>query len=58
MAEMGCRYGQGYLLARPMTWEQAQVLLRSGQGLVPELPPRRAVIPGGYAPPRPRDYRP
>jgi diguanylate cyclase (GGDEF)-like protein/PAS domain S-box-containing protein len=58
MAGMGCRYGQGYLLARPMTWEQAQVLLRSGQGLVPELPPRRAVIPGGYAPPRPRDYRP
>jgi diguanylate cyclase (GGDEF)-like protein/PAS domain S-box-containing protein len=58
MTEMGCRYGQGYLLARPMTWEQAQVLLRSGQGLVPELPPRRAVIPGGYTPPRPRDYRP
>jgi diguanylate cyclase (GGDEF)-like protein/PAS domain S-box-containing protein len=58
MTDMGCRYGQGYLLARPMTWEKAQVLLRSGQGLVPELRPRRAVIPGGYAPPRPRDYRP
>jgi diguanylate cyclase (GGDEF)-like protein/PAS domain S-box-containing protein len=58
VADMGCRYGQGYLLAMPMTWEQAQVLLRSGQGLVPELPPRRAVLPGGYTPPRPRDYRP
>jgi diguanylate cyclase (GGDEF)-like protein/PAS domain S-box-containing protein len=45
MTEMGCRYGQGYLLAMPMPWEQAQVLLRSGQGLVPELAPRRAVIP-------------
>jgi diguanylate cyclase (GGDEF)-like protein len=45
MTEMGCRYGQGYLLARPMPWEQAQVLLRSGQGLVPDLPPRRAAIP-------------
>ena len=55
MTDMGCRYGQGYLLAMPMTWEQAQVLLRSGQGLVPELPPRRAVLPGGYTPPRPRD---
>jgi EAL domain-containing protein (putative c-di-GMP-specific phosphodiesterase class I) len=45
MTEMGCRYGQGYLLAMPMPWEEAQVLLRSGQGLVPELAPRRAVIP-------------
>ena len=41
MTEMGCRYGQGYLLAMPMAWEQAQVLLRSGQGLVP------ATRPGG-----------
>jgi diguanylate cyclase (GGDEF)-like protein/PAS domain S-box-containing protein len=50
MTAMGCRYGQGYLLAMPMPWEQAQVLLRSGQGLVPDLAPRRAVLPGGYTP--------
>jgi EAL domain-containing protein (putative c-di-GMP-specific phosphodiesterase class I) len=55
MADMGCRYGQGYLLARPMPWDQAQVLLRSGEGLVPEFPPRRAPFPGGMHtnPPRP-----
>jgi diguanylate cyclase (GGDEF)-like protein/PAS domain S-box-containing protein len=55
MTEMGCRYGQGYLLARPMPWDQAQVLLRSGEGLVPEFPPRRAPFPGGMQtnPPRP-----
>jgi diguanylate cyclase (GGDEF)-like protein/PAS domain S-box-containing protein len=55
MAQMGCRYGQGYLLARPMPWDQAQVLLRSGGGLVPEFPPRRAPFPGGRRanPPRP-----
>jgi EAL domain-containing protein (putative c-di-GMP-specific phosphodiesterase class I) len=45
MTEMGCRYGQGYLLAKPMPWDQVQVLLRSGQGLVPDLAPRRAATP-------------
>jgi diguanylate cyclase (GGDEF)-like protein/PAS domain S-box-containing protein len=54
MTEMGCRYGQGYLLARPMPWDQAQVLLRSGEGLVPEFPPRRAPFPGGMQTNSPR----
>jgi EAL domain-containing protein (putative c-di-GMP-specific phosphodiesterase class I) len=29
LTAMGCRYGQGYLLAMPMEWRQAEVLLRS-----------------------------
>ena len=29
LTAMGCQYGQGYLLAMPMEWRQAEVLLRS-----------------------------
>jgi len=33
LMEMGCRLGQGYLLAMPMEWRAAEVLLRSGRPL-------------------------
>jgi EAL domain-containing protein (putative c-di-GMP-specific phosphodiesterase class I) len=33
---MGCRIGQGYLLAMPMEWRAAEVLLRSGRPLTRE----------------------
>ena len=39
LAEMGCKYGQGFLLAMPMPWRQAEALLRSGRTLSAE--PRR-----------------
>jgi diguanylate cyclase (GGDEF)-like protein/PAS domain S-box-containing protein len=35
---MGCRFGQGYLLARPMAAYQAQTLVRIGSRLMPGLP--------------------
>jgi diguanylate cyclase (GGDEF)-like protein/PAS domain S-box-containing protein len=35
LMEMGCEYGQGYRLARPMPWADAQQLLRSSRPLTP-----------------------
>ena len=35
LAELGCQYGQGFLLARPMPWHDAQQLLRSSRPLTP-----------------------
>ena len=35
---MGCQFGQGYLLARPMAAYQAESLVRIGSRLVPSLP--------------------
>jgi EAL domain-containing protein (putative c-di-GMP-specific phosphodiesterase class I) len=32
---MGCEYGQGYLLARPMPWQDGQRLLRTNRPLTP-----------------------
>jgi diguanylate cyclase (GGDEF)-like protein/PAS domain S-box-containing protein len=32
---MGCEYGQGYLLARPMSWQDGQQLLRANRPLTP-----------------------
>jgi diguanylate cyclase (GGDEF)-like protein/PAS domain S-box-containing protein len=44
LVSMGCRYGQGYLLATPMPADEAQALLRVGHGLVPQLPGSRRLI--------------
>jgi diguanylate cyclase (GGDEF)-like protein/PAS domain S-box-containing protein len=38
LVSMGCRFGQGYLLAMPVGAEQAEALIRVGHSLVPELP--------------------
>ena len=35
VTEMGCEYGQGYLLARPMPWPDGQRLLRTNRPLTP-----------------------
>jgi len=42
LMEMGCRLGQGYLLAMPMEWRAAEVLLRSGRPLTREKSRRGA----------------
>ena len=44
LVSMGCRYGQGYLLAAPMPAAEAEALLRVGLGLVPQLPGSRRLI--------------
>jgi diguanylate cyclase (GGDEF)-like protein len=36
LIEMGCKYGQGFLLAMPMQWREAEALLRAGGVLSPE----------------------
>ena len=38
LTAMGCRYGQGYLLAMPVTAHQAEALIRQRQRLITELP--------------------
>jgi diguanylate cyclase (GGDEF)-like protein/PAS domain S-box-containing protein len=45
LVSMGCRYGQGYLLAAPMPADEAEALLRVGHGLVPQLPGSRRLRP-------------
>jgi len=35
VTEMGCEYGQGYLLAKPMSWQDGQQLLRTNRPLTP-----------------------
>ncbi|MFB7588594.1 aminotransferase class I/II-fold pyridoxal phosphate-dependent enzyme [Streptomyces sp. NPDC056169] len=47
LAEMGCRYGQGYLFARPMTAHQAESYLHRA----PPVGPQPAVRPTPQAPP-------
>ena len=37
LSEMGCKYGQGFLLAMPMEWREAEALLRAGGVLSPGL---------------------
>jgi diguanylate cyclase (GGDEF)-like protein/PAS domain S-box-containing protein len=44
LVSMGCRYGQGYLLATPMPAAEAEALLRVGHGLVPQLPGSRRLM--------------
>ncbi len=38
LVSMGCRFGQGYLLAMPVEAGQAEALVRMGRSLIPELP--------------------
>jgi diguanylate cyclase (GGDEF)-like protein/PAS domain S-box-containing protein len=38
LISMGCRFGQGYLLAMPMAAHQAEPLVRIGSRLMPSLP--------------------
>ena len=38
LVDMGCQFGQGYLLAMPVAPAQAEALVRVGRSLVPELP--------------------
>jgi diguanylate cyclase (GGDEF)-like protein/PAS domain S-box-containing protein len=38
LVTMGCRYGQGFLLAMPMTAGEAEALVVSGSPVVPALP--------------------
>ncbi|MEU3479549.1 aminotransferase class I/II-fold pyridoxal phosphate-dependent enzyme [Streptomyces sp. NPDC033754] len=47
LAEMGCRYGQGFLFARPMTAHQAESYLHRA----PPLGPQPAARPAPAAPP-------
>jgi diguanylate cyclase (GGDEF)-like protein/PAS domain S-box-containing protein len=37
LTEMGCKYGQGFLLAMPMPWREAEGLLRAGGVLSSDL---------------------
>jgi len=41
LTEMGCQHGQGYLLARPMSWHDGQQLLRANRPLIPPRAPTR-----------------
>ncbi len=50
LVSMGCRYGQGYLLATPMPAAEAEALLRVGRGLVPQLPGSRRLMRAHLAP--------
>ncbi|MGC0333870.1 diguanylate cyclase (GGDEF)-like protein/PAS domain S-box-containing protein [Streptomyces sp. SAI-170] len=57
LANMGCRFGQGYLFARPMTVEQSERVLRDGNGtrIAPPAPatPATLAVPGSVPAPVP-----
>ena len=45
LAEMGCEFGQGYLLSVPVNADQAEAMLRLGHGLARQLPRQRREPP-------------
>jgi diguanylate cyclase (GGDEF)-like protein/PAS domain S-box-containing protein len=45
LAEMGCQFGQGYLLSVPVDCATAAAMLRSGHGLAAPLPRKRREPP-------------
>ncbi|MET9541729.1 aminotransferase class I/II-fold pyridoxal phosphate-dependent enzyme [Streptomyces sp. NPDC006553] len=59
LADMGCRYGQGYLFARPMTAHQAESYLHRAAPTGAAPPVRPAVRPAARAshPQRPSRWR-
>ncbi|MCX4986398.1 aminotransferase class I/II-fold pyridoxal phosphate-dependent enzyme [Streptomyces sp. NBC_00572] len=59
LADMGCRYGQGFLFARPMTAHQAESYLHRAPPSAARPPARPAVRPAARAghPPRPSRWR-
>jgi diguanylate cyclase (GGDEF)-like protein len=42
LADLGCRFGQGYLYARPMSAAAVEALLAEGEGLARPVEPERA----------------
>ncbi|NLU66144.1 aminotransferase class I/II-fold pyridoxal phosphate-dependent enzyme [Streptomyces sp. HNM0574] len=58
LRDMGCRFGQGYLFARPMTADQGTRLLRGADGHHPTrarpAPAPRAAPPPGHPAPSPQ----
>jgi predicted signal transduction protein with EAL and GGDEF domain len=42
LADLGCRFGQGYLYARPMAAVAIETLLAEGDGLARPMEPERA----------------
>jgi len=52
LAEMGCRHGQGFLYARPMSAAAIETLLAEGDGLARPIEPDRAAEPPADAGPR------
>jgi diguanylate cyclase (GGDEF)-like protein/PAS domain S-box-containing protein len=58
LISMGCQFGQGYLLARPVGADQAEALLRLGRGLVSELPRPGGLLRAFNRPPLRPQFRP
>ncbi len=51
LISMGCQFGQGYLLAKPVGADEAEALLRIGHGLVAQLPHPGGLLRADHAAP-------